>query len=44
VLASGNSIGTPALLPDGTVSPESVLVTTPGVLELPELPPSEEDL
>jgi NADH-quinone oxidoreductase subunit J len=42
VLASGNSIGTPALLPDGTVSPESVMASTPGVREVPELPPGEE--
>jgi NADH-quinone oxidoreductase subunit J len=42
VLASGNSIGTPALLPDGTVSPESVMASTPGIRELPELPPGEE--
>jgi NADH-quinone oxidoreductase subunit J len=26
VLSSGNSIGTPALLPDGSISPESVLI------------------
>jgi len=30
VLASGNAIGTPALLPDGSVSHESVLAATPG--------------
>ncbi len=41
VLASGDSIGTPALLPDGTASPESVLASTPGVRDLPELPPGE---
>ncbi|MBV9594719.1 MAG: NADH-quinone oxidoreductase subunit J [Actinobacteria bacterium] len=34
VLASGNSIGTPALLPDGTNSEESVMASTPG-RELP---------
>src|SRR5262249_37690521 len=42
VLSSGNSIGTPALLPDGTVSSESVLASAPGIRELPELPPGEE--
>jgi NADH-quinone oxidoreductase subunit J len=30
VLASGDSIGTPALLPDGSLSHESVLAATPG--------------
>jgi NADH-quinone oxidoreductase subunit J len=30
VLASGNAIGTPALLPDGSISTESVMVSTPG--------------
>jgi NADH-quinone oxidoreductase subunit J len=35
VLSSGNSIGTPALLPDGTISVESVMSSTPGVRELP---------
>ena len=35
VLSSGNSIGTPALLPDGSPSEESVLTSTPGVRELP---------
>ncbi len=35
VLASGNSIGTPALLPDGSPSAESVLSSTPGIRELP---------
>lgn len=35
VLSSGNSIGTPALLPDGSPSQESVLSSTPGVRELP---------
>jgi hypothetical protein len=53
VLASGNAIGTPALLPDGSVSQESVLASTPGyretfgVREEPgdhrELPPGSED-
>jgi NADH-quinone oxidoreductase subunit J len=37
VLSSGNSIGTPALLPDGTISIESVMASTPGVRELPAL-------
>ena len=53
VLASGNAIGTPALLPDGSVAQESVLASTPGyretfgVREEPgdhrELPPGSED-
>ena len=30
VLSSGNSIGTPALLPDGSISTESVMTSTPG--------------
>jgi NADH-quinone oxidoreductase subunit J len=30
VLSSGNAIGTPALLPDGSGSPESVMTSTPG--------------
>jgi NADH-quinone oxidoreductase subunit J len=39
VLSSGNSIGTPALLPDGTISRESVMV---GIDALPREPsPSE---
>jgi len=37
VLSSGNAIGTPALLPDGSISLESVLASTPGVRELPAL-------
>jgi len=37
VLSSGNSIGTPALLPDGSISHESVMASTPGVRELPVL-------
>ncbi|HSY14729.1 MAG TPA: NADH-quinone oxidoreductase subunit J [Jatrophihabitantaceae bacterium] len=36
VLSSGNSIGTPALLPDGSPSAESIMTSTPGVRELPE--------
>jgi NADH-quinone oxidoreductase subunit J len=43
VLSSGNSIGTPALLPDGTVAPESVMASTPGVREQPALPGTEDD-
>jgi len=35
VLASGDAIGTPALLPDGSASEESVLASTPGIRELP---------
>jgi NADH-quinone oxidoreductase subunit J len=45
VLASGNSIGTPALLPDGSISQESVLASTPGIREIPgmtQLPPGED--
>jgi NADH-quinone oxidoreductase subunit J len=41
VLASGNSIGTPALHPDGSVLSESVIASTPGVLELRT--PDEDD-
>jgi NADH-quinone oxidoreductase subunit J len=37
VLASGDSIGTPALLPDGRVAPESVIASVPG---RPEMPPA----
>jgi NADH-quinone oxidoreductase subunit J len=43
VLASGNAIGTPALLPDGSNAPESVMASTPGGRELPALPPGEDD-
>ena len=35
VLSSGDAIGTPALLPDGSGSADSVLAATPGVRELP---------
>jgi len=42
VLSSGNSIGTPALLPDGSISHESVMASTPGVRELPALDSSED--
>jgi NADH-quinone oxidoreductase subunit J len=44
VLSSGNAIGTPALLPDGSASAESVMSSTPGGGERPEqrsLPSSE---
>ncbi|WP_197704638.1 NADH-quinone oxidoreductase subunit J [Jatrophihabitans sp. GAS493] len=34
VLSSGNSIGTPALLPDGSISTESVMVSTPGGMDV----------
>jgi len=46
VLSSGNSIGTPALLPDGSISHESVMASTPGVRELPAADDSDnpEDL
>jgi NADH-quinone oxidoreductase subunit J len=42
VLASGNSIGTPALLPDGSISTESVMASTGGARELPSLTDGEE--
>ncbi|MGH8962612.1 MAG: NADH-quinone oxidoreductase subunit J [Jatrophihabitantaceae bacterium] len=42
VLSSGNAIGTPALLPDGTISHESVMASTPGGLSLPALPDGED--
>ncbi len=42
VLSSGDAIGTPALLPDGSVSRESILASTPGVRELPALPEGEQ--
>jgi NADH-quinone oxidoreductase subunit J len=35
VLSSGDAIGTPALLPDGSASAESVLASTPGVRSAP---------
>jgi NADH-quinone oxidoreductase subunit J len=35
VLSSGNSIGTPALLPDGSPSLESILASTPGTSDIP---------
>ena len=44
VLSSGNAIGTPALLPDGSASEDSVMSSTSGWRELPEqrsLPSSE---
>jgi NADH-quinone oxidoreductase subunit J len=37
VLSSHDAIGTPALLPDGSIAPESVMASTPGVRELPAL-------
>ncbi len=43
VLASGNAIGTPALLPDGSISTESVMASTPGGINRPALE-SPEDL
>ena len=48
VLSSGNAIGTPALLPDGSISSESVMASTPALSampaqpELPALPPGED--
>jgi NADH-quinone oxidoreductase subunit J len=41
VLSSGNAIGTPALLPDGSISHESVMASTPGGLARPALPEGE---
>jgi NADH-quinone oxidoreductase subunit J len=35
VLSSGDAIGTPALLPDGSASADSVMAATPGVRALP---------
>jgi NADH-quinone oxidoreductase subunit J len=35
VLSTGDAIGTPALLPDGSASTESVLAATPSIRELP---------
>jgi NADH-quinone oxidoreductase subunit J len=44
VLSSGDAIGTPALLPDGSASAESVLASTPGGMrELPGEPGEPED-
>ena len=44
VLATSNHIGTPALLPDGTISRDSLMVGVPGesVLEVPALPGGDE--
>ncbi|HZC52988.1 MAG TPA: NADH-quinone oxidoreductase subunit J, partial [Mycobacterium sp.] len=42
VLSSGNSIGTPALLPDGSISTESVMASMPGTPERPALPAPED--
>jgi NADH-quinone oxidoreductase subunit J len=44
VLSSGNAIGTPALLPDGSISVESIMTSTPGVREVAALPGSDEYL
>ena len=44
VLSSGNAIGTPALLPDGSISSESVMASTPAMPGLPALPPGEDGL
>jgi NADH-quinone oxidoreductase subunit J len=45
VLSSGNAIGTPALLPDGSIATESVMASTPGGPNLPAiLPPDPEDV
>ncbi|MDP9116914.1 MAG: NADH-quinone oxidoreductase subunit J [Actinomycetota bacterium] len=44
VLSSGNAIGTPALLPDGSVSVESVMASTPGGLHVPPALESPEDV
>jgi NADH-quinone oxidoreductase subunit J len=38
VLSSGNAIGTPALLPDGSISVESVMASTPGGVQHAALP------
>ena len=43
VLSSGNAIGTPALLPDGSIAPESVMASTPGGMRLPAALPSAEE-
>ena len=42
VLSSGNAIGTPALLPDGSISPESVMASTPGGIQRPALDTGED--
>jgi NADH-quinone oxidoreductase subunit J len=42
VLSSGNAIGTPALLPDGSISHESVMASTPGGINRPALPDAED--
>jgi NADH-quinone oxidoreductase subunit J len=44
VLSSGNAIGTPALLPDGSVSAESVMASTPGGVRQPRALPNAEDI
>ena len=38
VLSSGNAIGTPALLPDGSISSESVMASTPALSAMPAQP------
>jgi NADH-quinone oxidoreductase subunit J len=38
VLSSGNAIGTPALLPDGSISSESVMASAPGAFESSDRP------
>jgi NADH-quinone oxidoreductase subunit J len=42
VLASGNAIGTPALLPDGSISTESVMTSTSGSSPRPGLASGQE--
>ncbi|MEO8889676.1 MAG: NADH-quinone oxidoreductase subunit J [Jatrophihabitantaceae bacterium] len=42
VLSSGNAIGTPALLPDGSISHESVMASTPGGVSRPALHDGED--
>jgi NADH-quinone oxidoreductase subunit J len=44
VLAAHDAIGTPALLPDGSISEESVMISTPGGVQRPlALGPSDEE-
>jgi NADH-quinone oxidoreductase subunit J len=42
VLSSGDAIGTPALLPDGSASADSVMAATPGVRQSPDIVEYEE--
>jgi NADH-quinone oxidoreductase subunit J len=42
VLSSGNAVGTPALLPDGSASDESVFAPVPGTGPRPSLPGGDE--